>query len=107
MKTQRAITSVATILTGVSLVAVVASQARGEPSMKDKATYNASVASLMGGVANIKNANSNSVRAWGEYLHKLVAIEQLKETLRKETMANDMKAAENFYAMRKANAKQT
>jgi hypothetical protein len=73
----------------------------GESSLKDKADYNKSVAAVLGGVSQVKNANAHCLKAVGEYLHKLATISQLQEQIRKEKMANDMKSVENFYAKKK------
>jgi hypothetical protein len=87
-------------LTAVVAVAVASTPARAQ-SEKDKAAFNKSMASLMGGFAGLVNAESNALKATGAYLEKLVAIQQLQEQVRKLRMENDMQEAKNWYAKKK------
>jgi hypothetical protein len=104
MTTRTTISSVLSVLSAAVLVALGASQAWGaEPSLKDKATYNQSVAALLGGISSVKKADASALQTMGDYLHKMVTIRQLREQIRTAKMANDMKAAENYYAKRKMN----
>ena len=72
-----------------------------EPTAKEKANFNKSVAAVMGGIASLKGAEANSLKTMGDYLHKMTTIRQLQEQIRQQRMANDMTAMKNWYAKKK------
>jgi hypothetical protein len=72
-----------------------------EPSLKEKADYNKSLAAVLGGISSVKGANANTLKTMGDYFHKLVTIRQLQEQIRQAKMANDMTATKNWYQKKK------
>jgi hypothetical protein len=85
----------------VSLLLVLVCGTVQAQTLKEKADYNKSVTAFMGGMSQLKSAEVNTMKAVGDYLHKIATIQELQEKVRSAKMDNEMKVAEQFYAKRK------
>jgi hypothetical protein len=67
---------------------------------KDQAEYNKSMASLMGGMAQLQTAQANTLKAIADYKVKMMEMAQQAEEIKSARMDNELKRTDTFYAKR-------